>query len=128
MKKIFAIATLLLLTGCFFGPDVIDKPVLVDKPPLIIPNPAPVTQDPVTWHVITKSNLEAKLKEIEKAEGSGYVLFALSIEGYQNLAFNEAEMRRFMSQQNAVIFAYKQYYSPEEKQAEKKNFIKNLWK
>lgn len=126
-KLALALFLLLPLSACGFGPDIKEKPVLVNKPTLIVPNPAPVEQAPVTWHVITKSNLDEKLKLIEKAEGPGYVLFAVTTEGYQNLALNEAEMRRFVSQQNAVIFAYKTYYSPEEKEEQKQSFLKKLW-
>ena len=113
MKKLIIILAITSLSGCgtwFKQPDpIITKPVLVDRPKLEVPDPEPAKQLPFTWIVITKDNLEAKIKEIE-SKNQTVVLFALTPEGYQNLSISVAELRRFIQQQKSVIGVLKEYY------------------
>jgi hypothetical protein len=106
---IILIGAISLLTACgSTEPKVIEKPVLVDRPTLMVQDPQPAEQYEFEWVVITKDTAEAKFKELE---GKGVVvLFALTPQGYQNLAMGGAELRRYIQQQHSVIAAYKQYY------------------
>jgi hypothetical protein len=42
--------------------------------------------------------------------GGPVVLFAVTPAGYETLAINAGEMRRYVIQQNTVIAGYKKYY------------------
>lgn len=107
MKKLLVIAATLGLAAC--NSTAVVKPVIQDRPDLVLPKVRPVEQKPVEWTVITKKNLQKKLARLE-AEGGNYTLIATTPEGYKNLSFNAAELRRFIEQQGAQIDAMKQYY------------------
>jgi len=117
MKIIAAILMTLFLAGCGGIDHVFTKPEIVDKPPLLLPEPEPAQQIAMEWYIITKDNFEDKVREMEKRGGS-VVLFALTGEGYQVLSLNTAELRRYIRQQRAIIAALKQYY--ERKQLDQK--------
>ena len=99
----------LLLAGCNSTPKVFDKPVLIDRTELILPTVMPVVQNDVDWIVLTPNNIESKIKEMATT-GGPVVLFAVTPAGYETLAINAGEMRRYVIQQNTVIAGYKKYY------------------
>ena len=104
---------ILLLTGCGINPTVVEKPVEFQKPYLMVNTPDPVQQNAFTWVVITKDNVDEKLKEL--GSKGVIVVFAITPEGYQNLSMDIAELRRYIEQQNSVIAAYKAYYDADQK-------------
>lgn len=103
----------LFLAGCNTT-TVYDKPIIVDRPELIVPNVQPVTQSNVKWIIITPENANQKMKELQ-AEGT-FTVLALTPDGYKNLSMNVAELRRYIQQQNAVIAAYQEYYKNNQQQ------------
>ena len=110
LNKIIVCASAFLLVGCASTkPKVIDKPVIVERPELILPKVQPVSQAPMEWVIITASNAEEKLEMLKSKDNVTY--FALTPQGYQNLSMNVAELRRYIEQQNAVIAAYQAYYA-----------------
>ena len=122
--------SLFLLAGCSSpAPMVVEKPILVERPSLMIQVPQPAEQYDFEWVVITKDNAEARFKELE-AKGV-VVLFALTPNGYQNLSMGGAELRRYIQQQQSVIAAYKAYYDKPkeaEKPKEKVESTNTSWK
>lgn len=122
--------SLFLLAGCSSpAPMVVEKPILVERPSLMIQVPQPAEQYDFEWVVITKENAEARFKELE-AKGV-VVLFALTPNGYQNLSMGGAELRRYIQQQQSVIAAYKAYYDKPkeaEKPKEKVESTNTSWK
>lgn len=110
IKLLFIIPLVLVLAAC----NTTQEPLristeIVDRPTLNLPSPRPVTQRPVEWVVITQSNLEEKISEIQDENGN-ITLFAVNATGYENLSLNASELRRYIQQQNAIIRAMKQYY------------------
>ena len=122
--------SLFLLAGCSSpAPMVVEKPILVERPSLMIQVPQPAEQYDFEWVVITKDNAEARFKELE-AKGV-VVLFALTPNGYQNLSMGGADLRRYIQQQQSVIAAYKAYYDKPkeaEKPKEKVESTNTSWK
>jgi len=109
-KIIVSLSAFLLLSGCASTkPKVIDTPILIDRPELILPKVQPANQSSMEWVVITASNAEEKLEMLKSKDN--VVFFALTAQGYQNLSMNVAELRRYIEQQNAVIAAYQAYYA-----------------
>jgi hypothetical protein len=108
-KIIVTCCTTLLLAGCASKPKVVDKPVLYERPELVLPKVQPATQSKVEWVVITASNAEEKLNYLKTQHNVTY--FAVTAQGYQNLSMNVAELRRYIEQQNAVVAAYQAYYA-----------------
>lgn len=131
MKSLVVCGALLLLTACgSVTPKVVEKPILVDRPELIVPEIQPAEQFEFDWVVITKDNFNTVMKDFED-KGQTFVVFAVSPNGYQNLSLSIAELRRFITQQQSVIVSYKTYYGkkteepkPEEKKEDKKPFWK----
>ena len=132
-KLLLLTGSLFLLAGCASpAPMVIEKPILVDRPPLMIQVPQPAEQYEFEWVVITKDNAETRFKELE-AKGV-VVLFALTPNGYQSLSMGGAELRRYIQHQQSVIAAYKAYYDkpkeaekPKNEKVESANPFWKLW-
>ena len=131
MNRLLLCATL-LLAGCGgVAPKIVEKPILVDRPELIVPEVQPVQQYDFEWIVITRENFDSVTRELE-SRGQTIVLFAITPQGYQNLSLSIAELRRFITQQQSVIVSYKTYYGKkteepkveEKKEEEKKPFWK----
>ena len=68
----------------------------------------------VDYIVVTEENIQEVWAELE-ASGKSIVLFALTSDGYENLALNNADIIRYLSEQKAVIIAYKEYYEKADK-------------
>lgn len=114
MKKL-KIASIILLTTLIsacgtFGkqpePEVkvvtVTVPVEIYQPPM----PSSVQLENIKWHVITRDNLKEKMAEIEKHLGGDFVVFAMTPQSYENMAYNIQELKRFIQQQSEIIVYY----------------------
>lgn len=68
--------------------------------------PPEVSLRDVEWDVITPENLEEKVKEYERKDGN-FVVYAITPEEYEDIAYNLQELRRFILQQKAIILYYR---------------------
>ena len=118
IKETILIGTLALfgLSGCAsFMPEVTKYSTEpVERPLLVLPESEIVNMKDVDYIVVTRENVEEVWAELE-ASGKSIVLFALTHEGYENLALNNADIIRYLSEQKAVIIAYKEYYEKADK-------------
>ena len=116
IEKILAVSLVLSLGGCSsFLPEVTkytSEPV--ERPLLVLPESKIVEMKDVDYIVVTEENVEELWRELEAA-GKPIVIFALTHEGYENLALNNADIIRYLSEQRAVIIAYKEYYEKADK-------------
>ncbi len=111
------IAVTLALSGCAgfgFGSSV--KPIeIVSKPiermPLNLAQPAPLKLKRIQWIVITPGNVDSVFQRLE-SEKQPQVLFAVTDQGYMELAMTMAEIRNFINTQRQIVIQYKQYYEP----------------
>jgi len=115
------ITSLLLLTnlgGCaswgLFGKRV--EPITVstvplEKTPLALPDPAPLRSKPIQWVVITPGNVDAVWERLAQ-DDDDVVVFALTADGYQQLAVTIAELRNLIATQRVIIQKYREYYEP----------------
>ena len=62
----------------------------------------------VTWFVITKNNYEEAVKRVEELLGAEFVVIALTPAGYESMAYNLQEIRRFIRQQKEIILYYRE--------------------
>ena len=113
---LIAIILLPLISGCgsLFGSRV--KPVeiqtkAVERTRLNIPEPAPITAREIKWILITPENAEKVFSDL-KGQNVDLVLFAITDEGYEQLALTMAEIRNHIAAQRAIILKYKDYYEP----------------
>ena len=103
------------LTGCQLfqrqpievEPEIIIKteyePLRIYQPPL----PAEIDLLDVNWVVITEENFDEKFAEVEKLLGGDFVIFALTPDGYEKMAENLQEIRRYIRQQTELIIYYR---------------------
>ena len=107
--------TILLSSGCSVVPEVeytppppvtvITQEVKLDiyQPPL----PQEIHLQDVTWFIITKDNWDESTVKVETLLGGDFVVMALTPVGYESMAHNLQEMRRFIRQQKEIILYYR---------------------
>ncbi len=64
-------------------------------------------------YVVNAGNLEEFIAEFEEQNGD-LAFVALSIDTYENLALNVAELRRYINQQTEIIIYYEEAMKPDE--------------
>ena len=103
--------------GGLFGDKV--KPIevqtkAVERTRLNLPDPKPIQPMAPKWYVVTPDNIDEVWKEL-KDNNADVVLFAITDDGYEQLAITMAELRNYIKSQKDIILKYKEYYEPEEK-------------
>ena len=110
----------LLLSSCGYirkpEKEIVVKTIEVQKIVPIQPQPKPVDMIDVKFYVVTEENYE-EFKEKFMKTNNDYVFYAVSVHDYENLAFNMAELYRYIRQQKEVIIYYEKAVKvkPEEK-------------
>ena len=110
----------LLLSSCGYlrkpEKEIVVKTVEVQKIVPIQPQPKPVDMIDVKFYVVTEENYE-EFKEKFMKTNNYYVFYAVSVHDYENLAFNMAELYRYIRQQKEIIIYYEKAVEvkPEEK-------------
>tara|TARA_Y100001947_G_C10289455_1_gene282128 strand:+ start:315 stop:776 length:462 start_codon:yes stop_codon:yes gene_type:complete len=125
IEKILAVTLALSLGGSLGGcasmPEIVkytSEPV--ERPLLVLPESKITEMRDVDYIVVTEENVDELWRELEAA-GKPIVIFALTHEGYEALAMNNADIIRFLSEQRAVIIAYKEYYEKADKTIDEHN-------
>ena len=99
----------LLLSSCGYirkpEKEIIVKTVEVQKIVPIQPQPKPVDMIDVKFYVVTEENYE-EFKEKFMKTNNDYVFYAVSVHDYENLAFNMAELYRYIRQQKEIMIYY----------------------
>ena len=83
------------------------RTVEVQKPAPLVPKVDQLKLREVTWVIITPENIDEKFKEIKTGE---LVFFALTTNGYENIALNLSDVRALIAQQNKIIAIYESQY------------------
>lgn len=108
---------ILLISGCsVLGWNSGVKPIevqtkAVERTRLNIPDPAPLKGRSTKWVVVTPENVNEVWEELRK-QNVDLVLFAVTDDGYEELALTMAELRNYIAQQRAIIIKYREYYEP----------------
>ena len=124
LRNYLTISSLLLLTlllsscGYLRKPEkeIVVKTIEVQKIIPVQPQPKPVDMIDVKFYVVTEENYE-EFKEKFMKTNNDYVFYAVSVHDYENLAFNMAELYRYIRQQKEIIIYYEKAVEvkPEEK-------------
>ena len=110
----------LLLSSCGYlrkpEKEIVVNTIEVQKIVPIQPQPKPVDMIDVKFYVVTEENYE-EFKEKFMKTNNDYVFYAVSVHDYENLAFNMAELYRYIRQQKEIIIYYEKAVEvkPEEK-------------
>ena len=107
------VVSLLFLTGCVGRPPEpeIKTVVKVEKTTVpVVSRPKPLQLIDTRVRVVTSDTLEQFLKEYEEQYGE-LAFVGLSMQDYENLALNIADLRRFINQQTEIIVYYEEAVS-----------------
>jgi hypothetical protein len=113
MIKYVLLSSIVFLVACGSSAEIEPvKPVEVrtlevEKPAPVVPTVDQLRLREVKWVIITPENAEEKFAEIKKGE---VVLFALTPEGYENIALNLSDIRALIEQQKKIIAIYESQY------------------
>lgn len=128
MRIISVIVSTMMISGCvslpsFWGNDkelppppakveIVTKavPLKIYQPSL----PEAISLENVDFFVITKDNYEEQAQRIEKMLGNDFVVMALTPQGYENMAYNLQEIRRYIRQQKEIILYYRKATTSDE--------------
>jgi len=115
--RILSLLLLLFVGGCSLlqpAPMVQPEPIIktvtefktleIYQPPL----PEAINLEDVEFFVITEKNFEEQVARLERMQGGTYVLFGLTPQDYENMAYNLQELRRYVRQQKEIILYYRQ--------------------
>lgn len=108
----------MLLSGCagfsLFGER--EKPITVqtkavERTRLNIQPLPPLAPRATRWIVITPENADKVWADL-KAKNMDLVLFAVTDDGYEELAVTMTEIRGYINAQRQIIIKYQEYYEP----------------
>lgn len=112
MIKYVLISSIIFLAACGSSdiPEV--KPVEVrtievQKPAPVVPTVDQLRLREVEWVIVTPDNIDEKFAEVKNGE---VVLFAVTADGYENIALNLADIRAMIDQQKKIIAIYESQY------------------
>ena len=116
LVKAALVSAVLVLAGCATNEvqPVVISTVPTQKTALALKDPEPIKTRKVQWFVITPENADEVFADLQKKKYS-LVLFGLTDDGYENLSLNIAEIRAYMTEQKAIIKAYREYYEPNDR-------------
>ena len=115
----------IFLTGCSrFQPEpeikTVTKIQRITVP--VVARPKPIDLVDTQVYVVNKDNLEEFIAEFTDQNGE-LAFVALSIDTYENLALNIAELRRYINQQTEIIVYYENSMKPDETSNNQENTI-----
>src|SRR6056300_1395604 len=125
LKKSLTLLSLCLVvlttSGCsslgFFNKpekEIVVQTKLVERNIPLQRAPKPMTLNDVKWYVVTEENFDEFLETYKKENGDAWVFYAMSVRGYESMALNMAEIRRYLESQNAIILYYEEAIKPQE--------------
>tara|TARA_R110000765_G_scaffold320175_1_gene412195 strand:+ start:15 stop:428 length:414 start_codon:yes stop_codon:yes gene_type:complete len=101
--------SLTLISGCSSVKDLQIFTKEIERTPLNLDAPKPLTMDKLNWIVITEENYKEVFDKLKKHNKS-VVLFGLTDDGYETLAVNFAQVRKYIILNQNVLKKYKDYY------------------
>ena len=69
--------------------------------------PKKIDLQDVEFFVVTEKNLEEQIAKISKMQGGTFVIFGMTPQDYENMAYNLQELRRYIRQQKEIIIYYR---------------------
>lgn len=106
--KFLGILSLSLVVSACSVPnkEIITETVFIEEQIQIQPAPRGVDLNDLQFKVITSENIEDVLREWTTTSGENWAFYGLSVNDYENLALNVAELSRFIKQQKDIIVFY----------------------
>ena len=80
------------------------KTLEIFQPPL----PSKIDLQDVKFFIVTEKNFEEQIVRIRKMQDGTFVLFGITPQDYENMAYNLQELRRYIRQQKEIIIYYRE--------------------
>lgn len=90
------------LAACAATPSPAPAPLPVYQPPL----PTGVQMRDIPWTVLDRDQAQALVTQADQS-GQPLALFALTPQGFENLALNIQELKRYILEQQEIILYYR---------------------
>ena len=116
---LLSLLPLFLLSSCSLLPkekEIIVQTVEVEKHIPLQLQPKPLQFNSIYWHVVTQENFDDFMEKFKKENGEAWVFYAISVRSYESMAFNMAELKRYVTNVLAII----EYYREQDKTIEQK--------
>lgn len=113
----------LLLSSCSsFKPEkeIITVEKIVKPTIAIALKPSPIVMKDADVIVVTEKNFEEVVGKIKQKQNGQFVVYALDLKSFENLAINMEQIKRYIEQQNEVILYYERAVTWEEDQIDEK--------
>lgn len=112
MKNIMVLCIATLLCGCSTVQrlDITSRPIEI--PITQVPDPTGIQMLPVTFHVVTGDSVTLFVQDLTKTKGPNPVFVAITLEDYQNMGTNMADIRRYIEQLQGVVKYYRDITQP----------------
>jgi hypothetical protein len=112
--KYLVLSCIVFLTACARPEPEPIKPIVIERAPIERPafRPPPVSPfvaRDVEWIIVTPENVDDVFARFQ-ASNQPLVVFAVTEQGYKNIAINNQSALRVIVQQQAVIDGYRKYY------------------
>tara|TARA_B100000780_G_scaffold262080_1_gene214940 strand:- start:913 stop:1257 length:345 start_codon:yes stop_codon:yes gene_type:complete len=110
----------LLSSGCSSWKDVLPvqvKTIEIERNIPVQNRPRPVKMNNVHFYVVTEDTFD-QFKERFIKENGDFLFYALSVRDYETIAYNMAELKRFIDQQKQVIVYYEKAVTKTENKEE----------
>lgn len=108
MFPLYAVLVTFMLASC-----ASTTPVQIETKPVQLtviqpPPPAPLSLSDVKVSVVTAENIDEFILAASKEQGTDNPVFVVvSVQGYENLSLNIAELKRYILQQQEIIAYYR---------------------
>ncbi len=99
----------LLLSSCSsFKPEkeIVTVEKIVKPTIAIALKPSPIEMKNADVLVITEQNFEEVVAKVKAKQNGQFVVYALDLKSFENLAINMEQIKRYIEQQNEVILYY----------------------
>ena len=115
MKKsvIYLALLVILLSSCSWKPEkeIVTVETIVKPTITLAQRPRPVEFDELKVKVITEANVQEVIQEMKTNQGQ-FLVYALDPVTFKNLAIGIEEIKRYIEQQNQIIFYYEEAVKP----------------
>ena len=88
------------------------KTEYIEKVVPLQPHPKPLNMQNVEWYVVTEQNFADFITKYKKEHGEEWVFYAISVRGYEAMALNMADIKRYLEQNQKLILYYEKAVSP----------------
>lgn len=110
MNPLLVLLLAITISGCSLirspEKEIVVQTKLVEKHIPLQVSPKPINLSDAKFFVVTEENFDIFLDRYKKENGETWVFYAMSVQSYETLSLNVAEIKRYIEQQKSIIIYY----------------------